>query len=108
MQPERISATYRVETPLPIDQAAGVLAGEQSSGTFVEVPGETEDIRNRYRARVERITELESVDQPSLPGSRAKGGVKKLSPRGDRRLLGDRKRRLQSADAHLDTSRKSL
>ena len=75
MEIERISATYRIETPLPIDRAASVLAGEQSSGTFVEVPGETEALRNRYRARVERITELESVDRPSLPGCRLKGEI---------------------------------
>jgi len=55
---ERILATYRIETPPPVDRAAPVLAGEQSSGTFVEVPGETEDLRNRFRARVERINEL--------------------------------------------------
>src|SRR5437867_983942 len=72
MSAERITAVYRVETPLPIDRAAEVLAGEQSSGTFVEVPGETEDLRNRYRARVEKITELETVDSPSLPGVRTK------------------------------------
>jgi hypothetical protein len=35
-------ATYRVETPLELERAAAVLAGEQSSGTFVDVPGETE------------------------------------------------------------------
>ena len=50
-----VTATYRVETPLPVDRAAAVLAGEQSSGTFVAVPGETEELRNRYAARVERI-----------------------------------------------------
>jgi len=38
---ERIFATYFIETPLPVDQAAATLAGEQSSGTFIEVPGET-------------------------------------------------------------------
>lgn len=68
MPAERIHATYRIETPLPIDQAANVLAGEQSSGTFVEVPGETPELRDRYRARVERITELDSAQMPSLPG----------------------------------------
>src|SRR5205085_1137429 len=67
MQSERISATYRIETPLPLQQAAEVLAGEQSSGTFVEVPGETPELRDRYRARIERVTELESVPAPSLP-----------------------------------------
>ena len=68
--PARIAATYLVETPLPVDQAAEVLAGEQSSGTFVKVPGETSALRKRFAARVERITKLEMRTQPSLPGSR--------------------------------------
>ena len=71
---ERISATYRVETPLPLERAAEVLAGEQSSGTFVAVPGETDELRNRFRARVERVRELEPSSTPSLPGSRGRGG----------------------------------
>ncbi|HSV14661.1 MAG TPA: RuBisCO large subunit C-terminal-like domain-containing protein, partial [Tepidisphaeraceae bacterium] len=69
---ERISATYRIETPLAIERAADVLAGEQSSGTFVAVPGETDALRDRFRARVERVTELEPAREPSLPGSRSK------------------------------------
>src|SRR5579862_1711846 len=73
MPSDRIVATYKIETPLPVEKAAAVLAGEQSSGTFVAVPGETEELRNRFAARVERITELETVPTPSLPGSRAKG-----------------------------------
>jgi ribulose-bisphosphate carboxylase large chain len=71
---ERIVATYQVETPLEIERAARVLAAEQSSGTFVAVPGETEDLRARHGARVERIVELESVEQASLPGSRPAPG----------------------------------
>src|SRR4051812_12193430 len=67
MSAERIVATYLVETPLAISQAADVLAGEQSSGTFVAVPGGTDELRHRFGARVERVTELESVDTPSLP-----------------------------------------
>jgi ribulose-bisphosphate carboxylase large chain len=46
------------------------MAGEQSSGTFVPVPGESESLRERHGASVERVTPLESVDTPSLPGSR--------------------------------------
>src|SRR4051812_46168080 len=69
---ERIHATYRIETPLAIERAAEVLAGEQSSGTFVAVPGETDELRRRFGARVERIVELEAVDKPSIPGSRLK------------------------------------
>jgi ribulose-bisphosphate carboxylase large chain len=67
---DRITATYRIETPLPVERAAEVLAGEQSSGTFVAVPGETEDIRNRYRARVESIREIEPSLAPALPGAK--------------------------------------
>ena len=70
MSPERIVATYRVETPLELARAAEVLAGEQSSGTFVVVPGETQELRDRFRARVERVTETERVASPSIPGAR--------------------------------------
>src|SRR5262249_24042463 len=65
---ERIVATYLVETPLPVREAAESLAGEQSSGTFVKVPGETAELRKRFAARVERIKELEVGKRPSLPG----------------------------------------
>jgi ribulose-bisphosphate carboxylase large chain len=65
---ERILATYLVETPMAVEDAAAALAGEQSSGTFVEVPGETTELRDRFRARVETVTELEAVREPSLPG----------------------------------------
>ncbi len=68
-----IRARYWIETPLPIAQAAEVLAGEQSSGTFVALPGESAELTAHYRARVEAIVELDSVDTPSLPGCRAKG-----------------------------------
>jgi ribulose-bisphosphate carboxylase large chain len=36
---QRIVATYLIETPLAVEDAAASLAGEQSSGTFVAVPG---------------------------------------------------------------------
>lgn len=68
---ERIFATYRIETPFAVEKAAATLAGEQSSGTFVAVPGETEELKQRFAARVEKITPLEIVSEPSLPGSNA-------------------------------------
>lgn len=71
---ERIQATYFIETPLPVEKAAAVLAGEQSSGTFVAVPGETEELKQRFAARVERITPLERVSEPSLPGGGSSPG----------------------------------
>lgn len=73
MATDRILATYLVETPYPLEHAAEVLAGEQSSGTFLAVPGETRELQQRFRARVERIEPLESVDAPSLPGAKTPG-----------------------------------
>lgn len=70
---ERITATYYIETPYPLEKAAQVLAGEQSSGTFVEVPGETEELKSRFAARVEAITPLETVSEPAIPGAVGNG-----------------------------------
>ena len=66
----RLHATYLVETPLPLAEAAAALAAEQSSGTFVAVPGESESLKQRFAARVEKITELESSAGPALPFGR--------------------------------------
>ena len=66
---ERIIARYFIETPYDLDKAASVLAGEQSSGTFVAVPGETEELKQRFSARVESITPMETVSVSSIPGA---------------------------------------
>lgn len=68
-QTTRIEARYWIETAYPLADAAAMMAGEQSTGTFVRVPGETDELRERYAARLERIEELGTVDTPSLPGS---------------------------------------
>ena len=65
---ERIVARYYIETPLQPEAAAAILAGEQSSGTFVAVPGETEELKARFAARVESVQHLETVDTPAIPG----------------------------------------
>lgn len=70
MPNDDITAIYRIETAFPLEQAAEALAGEQSSGTFVRVPGETDELRAHHRARVARITPLETIDAPSLSGAR--------------------------------------
>ncbi|MFT3780580.1 MAG: ribulose-bisphosphate carboxylase large subunit family protein [Nibricoccus sp.] len=67
---ERLTAKYYIETPLPVEKAAASLAGEQSSGTFVEVPGETAELKQRFAARVEKIVELETVSAPAIPTGR--------------------------------------
>jgi ribulose-bisphosphate carboxylase large chain len=66
---ERVGAHYLIETPGDAAAAAEALAGEQSSGTFVAVPGETLELKERFAARVERITRLESSPQPALAGT---------------------------------------
>lgn len=71
---ERITATYYIETPLAPDKAATVLAGEQSSGTFIAVPGETEALKQRFAARVEKVTPLETVSAPAVPGAASSSG----------------------------------
>jgi ribulose-bisphosphate carboxylase large chain len=65
----RVVATYLIETPLDPAQAADVLAGEQSCGTFMRVAGESDALRRRARATVERIEELEPLRSPSLPNA---------------------------------------
>jgi ribulose-bisphosphate carboxylase large chain len=72
---ERITAKYYIETPYALHKAAAVLAGEQSSGTFVAVPGETEELKARFAARVEKITPLETVKEPAIPGATSKDGL---------------------------------
>lgn len=74
MSMERITATYYIETPLAPEKAAEVLAGEQSSGTFIAVPGETEELKQRFAARVEKVTPLETVSAPAMPGAASSSG----------------------------------
>jgi ribulose-bisphosphate carboxylase large chain len=71
---ERITASYFIETPIQPDKAAGILAGEQSSGTFVAVPGETAELKEQFAARVESVEVVNTVNQPSLPGGKATTG----------------------------------
>jgi ribulose-bisphosphate carboxylase large chain len=68
-QDDRIYAQYWIETAYPLAQAAATMAAEQSTGTFLRVPGETDELRELYAARVESIEEQAPAAQPSLPGS---------------------------------------
>jgi ribulose-bisphosphate carboxylase large chain len=65
----RIEADYLLTTAWPPEEAALVMAGEQSSGTFVAVPGETPELRARAAARVEAVRDVEPVGGPPLPGA---------------------------------------
>lgn len=69
-----IIATYLIETRHPLDRAAAMMAGEQSAGTFVKVPGETPELVENHGAKILEITPLETVETPSLPGSKGPKG----------------------------------
>lgn len=71
---ERLKAHYLLETPLDPESAAAAIAGEQSSGTFVAVPGETEELKELYAAKVDSVEFVETVNTPSLPGARGGNG----------------------------------
>ena len=51
-----VRCTYYLESEIEPARAAAILAGEQSSGTFVSVPGESAEIgRASCRERVLRL-----------------------------------------------------
>ena len=74
MMSTRITAHYLIETAHDPAAAAEMMAGEQSAGTFVKVPGETPELLAAHGARVEALTLLESVDTASLAGSKPPKG----------------------------------
>ena len=73
------TARYFVESSVSSEKVAEVIAGEQSSGTFMALPGETDELKERSRARVVRVELLPAVLAPTLPSAfaerRPQGGV---------------------------------
>ncbi len=69
MAPEYVIATYVFETSLPLGSAAEILAGEQSTGTFVRVARESDDLRARFAAQIESLDELPLTGSSALPGT---------------------------------------
>jgi ribulose-bisphosphate carboxylase large chain len=63
----RLFAEYEIESPVGLERAAQVIAGEQSCGTFMRLAGETDDLRSRAGAKVEHVIEESVRDHPSLP-----------------------------------------
>jgi ribulose-bisphosphate carboxylase large chain len=67
---DRFEADYLLETPIAPERTAEIIAGEQSSGTFVAVPGETPELKERSAARVIRLVILDhQVATRSLPST---------------------------------------
>jgi ribulose 1,5-bisphosphate carboxylase large subunit-like protein len=62
-----IKLTYRIETAGDIEALAAKIASDQSTGTFVALPGETPELKARVAARVGGIRPLEPSSVPSFP-----------------------------------------
>ena len=75
-------ARYRIESPDPIEKVAEVIAGEQSSGTFLALAGETDELKRRSRARVTRIDPLPAVDEPTLASAWVERSPGRRGPTG--------------------------
>jgi ribulose-bisphosphate carboxylase large chain len=62
----RIEAVYHLDTADDPEKTAALIAGEQSSGTFVAIPGEDEALKARAAARYE----ITAIDQASNPDTK--------------------------------------
>lgn len=69
-----IVITYRIETSGSIEAMAEKIASDQSTGTFVPVPGETPELKARVAARVLAIRPLADAEYPSWPEAAAGHG----------------------------------
>lgn len=63
---EEFTALFFVESSYPLEKVSEIIAGEQSSGTFISLPGESAELKERSRARVVSITEQAPANAASL------------------------------------------
>ena len=64
-----VRLTYLIETPGDPEALAVKIASDQSTGTFVPVPGETPELKARVAARVVALRALSPATTPSFPRS---------------------------------------
>ena len=81
MSGSEVVATYLVESYLSLEKAAEVIAGEQSTGTFVAVARETAELRERFAARVISVEEMPPTHHGDLPGVIRPPGARRQSGR---------------------------
>ncbi|MBE1441982.1 ribulose-bisphosphate carboxylase large subunit family protein [Paenibacillus sp. OAS669] len=79
---DQVIATYWIETAFSLEKACDIIVSEQSTGTFMALPNETESLKERHRARIVSIEPLESSPFPALPGAKVPAGTKGLYHRG--------------------------
>lgn len=63
---DTIVLTYRIETPGSVETLANKIASDQSTGTFVPLPGETPELKARVAARVLDVRPLDPVSEPAF------------------------------------------
>lgn len=73
MNDDFIRVTYRIECAGSIEAMAAKIASDQSTGTFTELPGETDAVRKHCAARVETIAPLCDTETPGFPDNEGKG-----------------------------------
>ncbi len=67
MADDVIRLSYLIETPGSPEKLAAKIASDQSTGTFVPVPGETPELKARVAARVVAMRALPDAPYPSFP-----------------------------------------
>ena len=78
-----IRMTYRVEAPSDVEAIGHKIASDQSTGTFVPVPGETPELKSRVAARVVAVRPLQAAVEPALPQDRVHGEAPLAYERAD-------------------------
>ena len=68
---DTIVLTYRIETPGSVEKLAAKIASDQSTGTFVPLPGETPELKARVAAQVLNVRLLEPVHSAAFGSSHA-------------------------------------
>lgn len=76
-----IRMTYRIETGGEVAALADKIASDQSTGTFVALPGETPELKARVGARVVALRPLAPTRAPAFP--QARPGADGLYRRGE-------------------------
>ncbi|MCY9656735.1 RuBisCO large subunit C-terminal-like domain-containing protein [Paenibacillus chondroitinus] len=82
MKNDQVIATYWLETAFSLEKACEIIVSEQSTGTFLPLPNETDSLKQKHRAQILSIQELESSPFPSLPGAKVPAGSKGEFRRG--------------------------
>ncbi len=75
---QRLHATYVLRSAIDPRRAAEVIAGEQSSGTFVRLPSETDQLIEQAAARIEALEELPDTGTPPMPGAAGDGPLRRI------------------------------